>query len=109
MESRAHIVQSSPSGPFLSPYEERTPRVSSPDVERALPGPYASTSVTFAPIFWRLRAVKLPQTPAPMTTISGEALADRTERVAFGLAARTFSAPTVPPTRRAPAPALVTL
>src|SRR5262245_2632123 len=46
--SLAHVIQSSAHRP-LSPYDERTPRVSSPEVERELPGPYASTKVTDAP------------------------------------------------------------
>ncbi len=70
--SRAQSIQTSPSSPGRSPYEERTPRVSSPDVDRALPAPYASTIVTFAPILRRLSAVQPPHAPAPTTTMSGD-------------------------------------
>ena len=44
----AQVVHNSARMP-RSPYELRTPRVSSPDVARELPGPYASTSLTRAP------------------------------------------------------------
>src|SRR6185503_14505628 len=52
------------------PYELRTPRVSSPDVERELPGPYMSMSVTLAPMRCRCSAVQPPNAPAPITAIS---------------------------------------
>src|SRR5687767_9602241 len=39
IERLAHCIHRSPSGGTLSPYELRTPRVSSPDVEREFPGP----------------------------------------------------------------------
>src|SRR5687767_5055928 len=39
MERFAHCIHCSPCGGWRSPYEDRTPRVSSPDVERELPGP----------------------------------------------------------------------
>src|SRR5215467_8354812 len=84
IDSRAQSIHSSPSVPRLSPYDDRTPRVSSPDVDRALPGPYASTSVTLTPCLRRLYAVKLPHRPAPTTTTSGDAEAERTDRVALG-------------------------
>src|SRR5262245_49460420 len=67
MATRAHCIHSSPFG--RSPYELRTPRVSSPDVERELPGPSMSTSVTLAPMRRRLSAVHPPQAPAPTTTM----------------------------------------
>ncbi len=44
----AQVAHSSALAP-RSPYELRTPRVSSPDVAREFPGPYASTSLTDAP------------------------------------------------------------
>src|SRR6185503_10473949 len=87
-----------------------TPRVSSPDVERAFPGPYESTSVTFAPIFRRFIAVKLPHAPAPMTTMSGDALADLTdERRGRSPGTLVAAMASEPPTNKRPAPAPATL
>src|SRR5258705_14192 len=60
--SLAQRAQSTPWG--RSPYDERTPRVSSPDVDRELPGPHVSTSVRRAPIFRRWYAVHPPNAPA---------------------------------------------
>ena len=68
--SVAHRAQSTPCG--RSPYDVRTPRVSSPDVDRELPGPHVSMSVTRAPIFRRWYAVHPPNAPAPMTAMSGD-------------------------------------
>src|SRR5687768_12353683 len=58
----------------LLPYELRTPRVSSPDVDREFPAPYRSTIVTRAPMRLRLSAVHAPKLPPPTTTMSGAAL-----------------------------------
>src|SRR5688572_13651844 len=103
MASRAHRVQSSPDSPVRSPYDERTPRVSSPEVERALPGPYASTSVTLRPRWRRLSAVKLPQAPAPMTTTSDAAVADRTPDECGTMPGTRGVDSAEPPTSSAPA------
>ena len=72
MPSRAHWTHSSPAS--RSPYEDRMPRVSSPDVACALAGPYASTRVTEAPICRMCSAVHPPHTPAPTTTTFEELL-----------------------------------
>src|SRR6185369_2146363 len=102
IDSRAHNVHISPCWPVRSPYDERTPRVSSPDVDRELPGPYASTSVTLAPRRRRFMAVKLPHPPAPMTTTSGDAVVDRLELA--GRRPGTAPPPAgAPPTRSIPA------
>src|ERR1035437_8616394 len=67
---RAQRAQTSPAGATRSPYELRTPRVSSPEVDRAFPGPHSSIISTFAPFCWRFSAVHPPQHPAPITTTS---------------------------------------
>src|SRR5215212_9114428 len=46
-------------------------RVSPPELERRLPGPHESTSVTSAPRESRFSAVQPPKAPAPTTTIRG--------------------------------------
>src|SRR3954462_4611364 len=53
------------------PYTARMTRVSPPELERELPGPQASTSVTFAPACRRCSAVQPPKAPAPMTVMRG--------------------------------------
>src|SRR5207248_292656 len=42
-----------------------------PELERELPGPQASTSVTFAPACRRCSAVQPPNAPAPTTVMRG--------------------------------------
>src|SRR5262249_43794876 len=49
------------------PYVPRMTRVSPPELARELPGPHASTRVTFAPRRRRCRAVHPPNAPAPTT------------------------------------------
>ena len=46
-------------------------RDSPPELERELPGPQASISVTFAPDRNRLNAVQPPKAPAPITATCG--------------------------------------
>src|SRR5256885_8897559 len=67
-------------------------RVSPPELARELPGPQASTRVTFAPFRNRWRAVQPPNAPAPTTTTLGPR-AEREPGRGFGaLAGRAFSA-----------------
>src|SRR6266566_470841 len=49
----------------------RMTRVSPPELERVLPAPQASTSVTCAPRCSRCSAVQPPKAPAPTTTTRG--------------------------------------
>src|SRR4029434_11351777 len=50
------------------PYVARMTRVSPPELARGVPGPQASSSVTFAPRRRRNSAVQPPNAPAPTTT-----------------------------------------
>src|SRR5688572_24587306 len=62
-------------------------RVSPPELERALPGPHASISSTFAPRLRRCSAVHPPNAPAPMTTTRGADFVKNGSRAAKGTAA----------------------
>src|SRR5687767_9947335 len=64
----------------------RMTRVSPPELERALPGPQASKSVTCAPRRRRWRAVQPPKAPAPTTAMRG-GVAAINARAAIGSAA----------------------
>src|SRR5277367_4391934 len=45
-------------------------RVSPPELDRLLPGPYISESITRRPVRRKWSAVQAPNTPAPTTTTS---------------------------------------
>src|SRR5450631_3945841 len=64
----------------LSPYADRVMRDSPPELERLLPGPNASSSVTLSPAACSACAIHAPNTPAPTTATS---MAGRVVSVGF--------------------------
>src|ERR1700693_5198735 len=75
-------------------------RVSPPELARELPGPQESTSVTFAPLRRRWRAVQPPKAPAPTTTTRSPLLFLPAAGgfAVFGCALPRSPRPTAPPT-----------
>src|SRR5579875_3562580 len=67
-----------------SPWEKRRSRVSPPEPERIVPGPYCSTRRTAKPRRASSRAVEAPKTPAPTTTALALTAPGRAGSVAGG-------------------------